>query len=68
MMLLAIPRTQRKLTQEEVLVHRCVFYHAEHMLSFQDIAVFTRLSIETVETAVRELRARRLLPRQYYSN
>jgi hypothetical protein len=68
MMLFAIPKAERKLTREEVLVHRCVFWHSEHMLHSRDIAVFTRLSIETVEAAVRELRVRRLLPRQYYSN
>jgi len=66
MMLWMIPRKQRKLTSEEVTVHQCLFYHAQHTLKTQEIAIFTRLPVSEVTAAVQELRKRKLLPRQYY--
>ena len=63
-----MPRVWRKLSRDEVNVHRCIFYHAEHRLTHQDIAVFTRLDVTTVKAAVKELMDRKLLPSQYYAN
>lgn len=67
-LLFPIPKVWRKLNRQEVHVHCCVFNHAEHLLTTEDIAVFTRLSPGQVQTAMQELMKRQLLPRQYYSN